>query len=88
VSPVVFGIVFSHVDDSSAVRHRGEDWLRRFILGGSPFNGTTLVSSDSRGGAQFCEVHQHTSSQPMNSFSTYKIAEHICLSNFNVVKVL
>lgn len=44
MSPVVFGIVFSHVDDSSAVRHRGEDWLRKFILGGSPFNAAALVS--------------------------------------------
>lgn len=28
----------------SAVRHRGEDWLRKFILGGSPFNAAALVS--------------------------------------------
>lgn len=82
MSPVVFGIVFSHVDDSSAVRHRGEDWLRKFILGGSPFNAAALVSFGGGGGAQFCRVHQHASSQPMNNFSTYKIAEHICLSNF------
>lgn len=58
-----------------------------YILGGSPFNAAALVSFGGGGGAQFCRVHQHTSSQPMNNFNTYKIAEHICLSNFNVVKV-
>lgn len=61
ISIVSLGDLIGHC--RSAVRHRGEDWLRKFILGGSPFNGTTLVSIDSRGGAQFCEVHQHTSNE-------------------------